>query len=408
MPDNSSTQSSISGRPAVFLDRDGVINAMVYNPEFGLVDSPANPDEFELLPGVGGGRSPASTSWASWPWSCPINPASPREGSPQLSSRPRPARCTRPWPGLEARLDAVYYCLHHPQAVVPDYRLTCECRKPGPGCCSRPRRDLGIDLAASYLVGDGITDVAAGQAAGVKTLFVSSRKCYICGELARQSIRPDFVVRDLPEAVEVIRLAGAGDWRRSRAICRFQPSLHTGGALMEYVVQYLNEAAEVIRQIDPHAIERTVDLLAGLRRARGRLFFLGVGGSAANCSHAVNDFRKIAGIEAYAPTDNVSELTARVNDDGWETAYTDWLRVSRLGAADMIFVLSVGGGNAERNVSWQPGARPALCPAGWCHHLWRGGPRRRLYGAGGGCVRDRARVEPGNGHARIPNHSSHW
>src|SRR5450759_1887688 len=120
---------------------------------------------------------------------------------------------------------------------------------------------------------------------------------------------------------------------------------------MEYVIQYLNEAAEVIRQIDPTAIERTVDLLAGLREREGRLFFLGVGGSAANASHAVNDFRKIAGIESYAPTDNVAELTARVNDNGWETAYTDWLRVSRLGPRDMIFVFSVGGGDAEHNVS---------------------------------------------------------
>ncbi len=120
---------------------------------------------------------------------------------------------------------------------------------------------------------------------------------------------------------------------------------------MEYVVQYLNEAAEVIRQIDRVAIERTVDLLAAVREREGRLFFLGVGGGAGNATHAVNDFRKIAGIEAYAPTDNVSELTARVNDNGWETAYTDWLRVSRLGPRDVVFVFSVGGGSAERNVS---------------------------------------------------------
>ncbi len=120
---------------------------------------------------------------------------------------------------------------------------------------------------------------------------------------------------------------------------------------MEYVVRYLSEAAEVICHIEPTAIERTVDLLARLRERQGRLFCLGVGGSAANASHAVNDFRKIAGIEAYAPTDNVAELTARVNDDGWETAYTEWLRVSRLGASDMVFVFSVGGGDVKHNVS---------------------------------------------------------
>jgi D-sedoheptulose 7-phosphate isomerase len=94
-----------------------------------------------------------------------------------------------------------------------------------------------------------------------------------------------------------------------------------------------------------------VDVLHRVRERGGRLFFLGVGGSAANCSHAVNDFRKIAGIEAYAPTDNVSELTARTNDEGWETVFAEWLRGSRASAADAVMVLSVGGGDAERNVS---------------------------------------------------------
>src|SRR4051794_36209980 len=92
-------------------------------------------------------------------------------------------------------------------------------------------------------------------------------------------------------------------------------------------------------------------LIAGLREARGRLFFLGVGGSAGNCSHAVNDFRKIAGIEAYAPTDNVSELTARTNDEGWATDFVEWLKVSQLKASDMLFIFSVGGGNLEKNIS---------------------------------------------------------
>jgi D-sedoheptulose 7-phosphate isomerase len=98
-------------------------------------------------------------------------------------------------------------------------------------------------------------------------------------------------------------------------------------------------------------IDRMAGMLAALRAAGGRLFFLGVGGSAANCSHAVNDFRKIAGIEAYAPTDNVSELTARTNDVGWETVFAEWLKVSRLKPDDAVFVLSVGGGDLEQNVS---------------------------------------------------------
>ncbi len=114
---------------------------------------------------------------------------------------------------------------------------------------------------------------------------------------------------------------------------------------------FLKEAVEVIEQLDTAAIESAVDILAATRAKEGRLFILGVGGSAANASHAVNDFRKIVGIEAYAPTDNVSELTARTNDEGWQTIFVEWLKVSRLKPTDTILVLSVGGGNMEKNVS---------------------------------------------------------
>ena len=120
---------------------------------------------------------------------------------------------------------------------------------------------------------------------------------------------------------------------------------------MSYTEQHLHEAAEIIARFDVAAIERMAALLAQLRARGGRLFLLGVGGSAANCSHAVNDFRKICGIEAYAPTDNVSELTARTNDEGWASVFIEWLKVSRLAAADAVLVFSVGGGNVEKNVS---------------------------------------------------------
>jgi D-sedoheptulose 7-phosphate isomerase len=120
---------------------------------------------------------------------------------------------------------------------------------------------------------------------------------------------------------------------------------------MSYTEQHLREASAIIEKLDADAIERTAVLLAELRERRGRLFLLGVGGSAANCSHAVNDFRKICGIEAYAPTDNVSELTARTNDEGWASVFIEWLKVSRLSPADMLFIFSVGGGNREKNVS---------------------------------------------------------
>ena len=120
---------------------------------------------------------------------------------------------------------------------------------------------------------------------------------------------------------------------------------------MTYTEQHLREAGDIIGKFDVAAIERTADLLADLRSRGGRLFLLGVGGSAANCSHAVNDFRKICGIEAYAPTDNVSELTARTNDEGWASVFIEWLKVSRLTSNDAVLVFSVGGGNVEKNVS---------------------------------------------------------
>jgi D-sedoheptulose 7-phosphate isomerase len=120
---------------------------------------------------------------------------------------------------------------------------------------------------------------------------------------------------------------------------------------MSFASTHLQEVKAIIDRLDVEVIERMAELLAQARENRGRLFFLGVGGSAGNCSHAVNDFRKIVGIEAYTPTDNVSELTARTNDEGWETVFIEWLKVSQLRPKDVIFVFSVGGGNLEKNVS---------------------------------------------------------
>lgn len=118
-----------------------------------------------------------------------------------------------------------------------------------------------------------------------------------------------------------------------------------------HVTTYFQEVQKVAQQIDLDAVERLAVELKALRERAGRLFFLGVGGSAGNCGHAVNDFRKLCGIEAYAPTDNVSELTARTNDEGWDTIFAAWLRTSRVNEKDAVFVFSVGGGNLEKNVS---------------------------------------------------------
>lgn len=120
---------------------------------------------------------------------------------------------------------------------------------------------------------------------------------------------------------------------------------------MGYIRQYIGEATMILQQLDQRAIEEVADLLVELRQRAGRLFVLGVGGGAGHASHAVCDFRKIAKIEAYSPSDNVSELTARVNDEGWDTCYANWLRGCRMSEADMVFVFSVGGGDAKKNIS---------------------------------------------------------
>src|SRR5256714_4910576 len=120
---------------------------------------------------------------------------------------------------------------------------------------------------------------------------------------------------------------------------------------MNFIKQYLEEVQRITAQLNPDAVEKMIDELSGVRERHGRLFILGVGGSAANASHAVNDFRKIAGLECYAPTDNVSELTARTNDDGWSTVFAEWLKGSRINHKDALLILSVGGGNLEKNVS---------------------------------------------------------
>jgi D-sedoheptulose 7-phosphate isomerase len=120
---------------------------------------------------------------------------------------------------------------------------------------------------------------------------------------------------------------------------------------MSYTAEYIAEASQILSRLDVEAIDRIVNLLVALRERGGRLFILGVGGGAAHASHAVNDFRKLAGIEAYAPTDNVSELTARTNDEGWATVFVAWLQTSRLKPDDMLLIFSVGGGSLEKDVS---------------------------------------------------------
>jgi D-sedoheptulose 7-phosphate isomerase len=332
---------------AVFLDRDGVINAYAYNPEFGTIDSPANPEEFALLPGAA--EAIAKLNETGLLAIVVSNQPGIAKGrfTPKLLDA-MTEKMKRLVAQAGGKLDAVYYCPHHPEGTIDGHRRTCQCRKPNPGLLHQAAQEWGIDLRESYTVGDGVVDVLAGRKAGTRTVFLSLRRGYVHSELDRQNACPDWIAGNLSEAVELIQIAENAHRARSSRDRADRERVTEGPA---YTAAYIQEAIEILRQLDQGAIERMVGLLVELRERGGRLFFLGVGGGAGHASHAVNDFRKIAGIEAYTPTDNVSELTARVNDEGWHTAYMNWLRGSRLNASDMVFVFSVGGGDAERNIS---------------------------------------------------------
>jgi D-sedoheptulose 7-phosphate isomerase len=336
-------------RRAVFLDRDGIINPHVYNAEQGLVDAPANPAEFKLFPEV----AQAIGTLKRLGFLVVIASNQPGVAKGKLSPGLLQAITDKMTELLAAGgspLDGVYYCLHHPEALLAEYRVSCDCRKPRPGLLLRAAAELNIDLARSYMVGDGIVDVLAGSAVGAKTFFVNQRKCYVCDELVRNGARPDFLAANLAEVAELIesleRPGSAAPLESSRSRCA-----GVADAADNYTTQYLREAAEILNRIDRGAIEKVIELLVRVRAGQGRLFFLGVGGGAGHASHAVNDFRKIACIESYTPTDNPSELTAWVNDAGWADSYANWLRGSRLRAGDLVFVFSVGGGDSAKNIS---------------------------------------------------------
>ena len=206
-------------RRAAFIDRDGVINRMWLHAEFGTVDSPANPEQFELLPGVGSAIAELQRLGLL------VIVVSNQPGIAKGKFTPAllAAIEEKMIAGIEeagGHLDAIYNCLHHPQAALDEYRTACDCRKPQPGLLVQAARQWNIDLARSYMIGDGVTDIAAGCAVKATTLFVNSRKCYHCDSLAAMGVWPDYLVGDLPEAARVIGSleAGDADWAQRFAL----------------------------------------------------------------------------------------------------------------------------------------------------------------------------------------------
>jgi D-sedoheptulose 7-phosphate isomerase len=334
---------------AVFLDRDGVINRYAYDAEFGTVDTPATPEQFELL--AGAGEAIAGLNQLGLPVIVVSNQPGIAKGklTPQLLDAIT-TKMVQELAAVGARLDEVLYCLHHPEATLAKYRINCDCRKPNPGLLFRAAQEWKLDLAGSFLVGDGVQDILAGRAAGVTTVLLASRRCTVCEEFASRGAQPDRVAGDLKQATRAISEMLTSRRQPPPAAYPIQSCVLVSNRTT-YTSQYLREAVEIATKIDTSQIERTALLVRAVRERGGRIFFLGVGGGAGHASHAACDFRKIAGIEAYSVTDNVSELTARVNDEGWDTSYLNWLRGSRLRASDMVFVFSVGGGDLEKNIS---------------------------------------------------------
>ena len=195
---------------AVFLDRDGVINRMVYDAEFGTVDSPATPDQLELLPNVGA----AIAELNQLDLRVIVVSNQPGIAKGRFTTALLEATTQKLLQNVRAAggvIDAVRYCLHHPEAKRAEYRAHCDCRKPAAGLLFNAAQEFALDLARSFMVGDGVSDILSGQRAGTRTIFVSPRKCYVCDELARQGVQPDYIVADLAEAVQIIRSCEVGE-----------------------------------------------------------------------------------------------------------------------------------------------------------------------------------------------------
>ena len=199
-------------RRAVFIDRDGVINRMFYAAEFGLIDSPANPDQFSLLPGVGEAIAEINRLGLL----ALVVSNQPGIAKGKFTRELLEAIEKKMLRGIEAgggHLDAVYNCLHHPEAALAEYRVICDCRKPKPGLILSAAEEWSIDLGRSYMLGDGVTDILAGRAAGTITVFVNSRKCYNCDSLVEHDVWPDYLVGNLTEAASLIKALEKGDTR---------------------------------------------------------------------------------------------------------------------------------------------------------------------------------------------------
>lgn len=309
----------------VILDRDGVLNRMVVNPDHGLIDSPLHPDQVEILPEVA--ESLKALTECGYVLAVATNQPAAAKGktskSNLIATHEKVLHLAQS-KGGKISLDKI--CFHRSED-------RCNCRKPNIQMLQEISQELGFkDKSKIWMIGDGATDILAGSRYGVQTAFLGPKKLDAIRVFDELGCRPDFWADGLRDFVQFI-LSGGEEMEQ------------------EFTKLYLQESHRIIDELSVLDIESVANGLAQARDKGGRLFILGVGGSAGHASHAVNDFRKICNFEAYSPTDNVSELTARINDEGWDGCFSEWLKGSRINEKDAVLVFSVGGGNAEKNVS---------------------------------------------------------
>ncbi|MGW7351469.1 HAD-IIIA family hydrolase [Streptomyces sp. NPDC054784] len=326
----------------LFLDRDGVLIEMVVDPEHGRVDSARRPEEVRLVPGAA--ELVAAMNAAGIATACLTNQPGPAKGTCRMRHveqvNAQMARLLAAATG--AKLDHIGVCPHHPDGPVAPYAGRCGCRKPAPGLLTDALARLGLRQDRVVFVGDGVTDIAAGAAAGTGTLLVGPLKSYVAAELRHHRVWPDWNATAVTDVLALLRGRFTIASREEHHDVPEHPSFSDG---------YLARTATIARDIDATAVEAVVEDLRAVRDAGGRVFAAGNGGGAAHASHFTADIRALAGIEAYCLSDNAAEVTARTNDHGWPAGYAGSLAASRIGPGDLLFVFSVGGGSPSLSLS---------------------------------------------------------
>lgn len=324
----------------MFLDRDGVINELVYYPEAGVIDSPFTVELFHMLPGVG--EAIRSLNGAGFKVVVTSNqPGVAKNHFTEETLNNMNQKMTGELAAQEAFLDGIYYCLHHPEGTNGRYRCQCDCRKPKPGLLLQAARELGIDLGQSYMVGDSLTDIKAGENAGCHAILIGGLKCDTCRLIDEQDTRPDTIVPDLWAAAQVILNSSA------------LPDEVSEQSRWEKVIRsHLLESArikELMSAACVASISQAALIISDSLKGGGKVMLCGNGGSAADCQHIAAELvgrlssdRERAPMAAIALSTNTSNITAIGNDYGFEHIFAR--QVTALGkAGDVLIGISTSG-----------------------------------------------------------------